>query len=373
MTSRDDIDAASTGAARPVLVHDYLLVMRGAERTFVRIADIWPTAPIATLLYDGEVFGARLAGHTVRTSRLQRLGARQATFKALLPALPAAAERLPVAGHELVISSSSAFAHGVRPDPGAVHVCYCHAPFRYVWNEQETGVAQVPPAARPVVRHVLARIQRWDRQAAQDGTHYIANSRLTQERIRRFWGLEADIVHPPVELDRFAPATPGDHLLFVGELVRHKQVDVALEAAREARTPIKVVGSGADEARLRAEYAGGAEFLGRVADEELSVLYASCRALIVPNIEEFGITAVEAQASGRPVVAADGGGTRETVIEGETGFFFPTGDVAALARILRSGDLEDLRPPDSVRSAQRFSVHAFQDGIRRQVALALAA
>ena len=363
----------SEAVAQPVLVHDYLLVMRGAERTFVRMADIWPGAPIATLLYDHDVFGERLTGHPVRTSRLQRLGARQSTFKALLPAMPAAAARLPVAGHDLVVSSSSAFAHGVRPDPGAVHVCYCHAPFRYVWNERETGVAQVPRLVRPMMRRLLLQpIQRWDHLSAHDGTHYVANSRLTQQRIRDFWGLEADIVHPPVELHRFAPATPGDHLLFVGELLRHKQVEVALQAAREARIPLKVVGGGTDEPRLRAEYAGNAEFLGRVDDDELSALYASCRALIVPNVEEFGITAVEAQASGRPVLAADGGGARETVIEGRTGFFFPPGDATALAQILRSGELDRLSPDDAVKSAQRFSVQNFQDGIRRQVALARA-
>ncbi len=366
----DPTTTAPARAERVVLVHDYLLVMRGAERTFARIADIWPGAPIATLLYDGDVFGKRLSGHAVRTSRLQRLGARQSTFKALLPALPAAAERLPVAGHDLVISSSSAFAHGVRPDADAVHVCYCHAPFRYVWNERDTALAQVPRAVRPLLSLVLQRIQRWDREAAQDETHYIANSRLTQERVHRFWGVEADIVHPPVELHRFAPATPGDHLLFVGELVRHKQVEVALRAAREARMPIRIVGGGADEARLRAEYATSAEFLGRVDDEQLAALYASCRALIVPNVEEFGIAAVEAQASGRPVIAADGGGARETVIEGQTGFFFPEGDVAGLVGILRSRTLDQLCPDDAVQSARRFSVQSFQDGIRRQVALA---
>jgi glycosyltransferase involved in cell wall biosynthesis len=357
-------------AEHPVLVHDYLLVMRGAERTFARIADMWPGAPIATLLYDHEVFGERLAGHPVRTSRLQRLGARQSTFKVLLPAMPAAAERLPVSGHDLVVSSSSAFAHGVRPDPAAVHVCYCHAPFRYVWNERDTGVAQAPRIARPIVRGLLRRFRQWDREAAQDGTHYVANSRVTQERLRQFWGVEADIVHPPVELDRFEPADVGDHLLFVGELVRHKQVEVALEAARQARVPIRVVGGGADEGRLRATYEGRAEFLGRVGDEQLAALYASCRALIVPNIEEFGITAVEAQASGRPVLAADGGGARETVIDGQTGFFFPLGDAAALARILRSRALDELSSDDAVRSSRRFSVQIFQDGIRRQVAVA---
>jgi glycosyltransferase involved in cell wall biosynthesis len=359
-------------AERPVLVHDYLLVMRGAERSFARIADMWPGAPISTLLYDPEVFGERLAGHPVRTSRLQRLGARQSTYKALLPALPAAAERLPVAGHGLVISSSSAFAHGVTPDEDAVHVCYCYTPFRYAWYEQEAGIMQAPRPARPILRRTLRGIQRWDHRKAQRGTRYVAISRLSQDRIRQYWGLDADIVHPPVELHRFTQGSPGDHLLFVGELVRHKQAEVALEAAREARMPIKVVGSGADESRLRARYSGSAEFLGRVEDEELATLYASCRALIVPSVEEFGLTAVEAQASGRPVIAADGGGTRETVIEGQTGYFFQKGDAAGLTRILRSGAIDRLNAGDAVRNAERFSVQRFQEGIRQQVEFAMA-
>lgn len=353
-----------------MLVHDYLLVMRGAERSFVQLANMWPGAPIATLLYDDRVFGERLAGHPVRTSRLQLLGVKQSTFKALLPALPLAAERLAVAGHDLVISSSSAFAHGVQPDPGATHVCYCYTPFRYAWYEQNAGVRQVPRAARPLLRRSLAAIRRWDHRKAQRGTHYVAISRLSRDRIRRYWGVDAEIVHPPVELHRFAPAAPGDHLLYVGELVQHKQVEVALLAAREARMSIKVVGGGADEARLRAIYGRHAEFLGRVDDDELARLYASCRALIIPNVEEFGITAVEAQASGRPVVAADGGGARETVIEGQTGFFFPRGDVAALSRILRSEAIDQLATADAVRSADRFSVQRFRDGIRLQVARA---
>lgn len=148
-TLTDPTARALVDAERPVLGHDYLLVMRGAERSFAAMADIWPSAPVWTLLYDRAVFGERLDGHPIRTSRLQRLGARQSTFKALLPAMPAAAERLPVTGHDLVISSSSAFAHGVRPDEGAVHVCYCYTPFRYAWYEQGTGIAQAPSLARP--------------------------------------------------------------------------------------------------------------------------------------------------------------------------------------------------------------------------------
>lgn len=356
-----------------ILVHDYLLVMRGAERSFLAMCDLYPNAEVATLLYDERVFGLRLAGRQIVTSRYQRLGASQRTFKTLLPLLPAASERLPVKDHELVLSSSSAFAHGVCPDPGAVHVCYCYTPFRYAWYESEVGEAQAPRLLRPLVRRSLKRIRAWDLRAAQRDTHYVAISKLSQERIRRYWGREAPIVHPPVELDRFAPADAEDFFLVVGELVRHKQVEVALDAAREARVPIKVVGGGADEKRLRAEHGDHAEFLGRLDDKALANLYARARALVMPNIEEFGITAVEAQASGRPVIAADGGGAREIVIEEETGMFVPHGDVGALAKAMRSPLLDRLEPARAVANAQRFSVKAFQDGILEQVAAAQAA
>ncbi len=350
-----------------VLVHDYLLVMRGAERSFAAMCDLFPGAPVATLLYDEDVFGDRLTGHPISTSPIQRLGARQRTFKALLPVLPAAVERLTVTGHDVVLSSSSAFAHGVRPDPDALHVCYCYTPFRYAWYEQDAGVAQAPRLARPLVRRSLDRIRAWDHAAAQRDTHYVAISRLSQERIHRYWGRDAPILHPPVELERFAPGEPEDFFLVVGELVRHKRIDVALEAARVAGVPITVVGSGADESRLRAEYGASATFLGRIDDESLARLYSRARALVMPNVEEFGITAVEAQASGRPVIAADGGGARETVLESQTGLFVPQGDVAALAAAMRSPDIDELLPQDACNNARRFSTQAFQRGIMRAI------
>jgi glycosyltransferase involved in cell wall biosynthesis len=350
-----------------ILVHDYLLVKRGAERTFLAMCDIYPEAPIATLLYDERIFGDHFEGREVITSRYQRLGPSQRTFKALLPVLPSAATKLPVRGHDVVVSSSSAFAHGIRPDPGAVHACYCHTPFRYSWYARTLGLAQVPRPLRPLVGKSLDRIRRWDFEVAQGDTFYIANSRLTQERLRRYWGREASIVYPPVELSRFAPGEPEDFFLVVGELVRHKQVEVALEAARRARVPIKVVGSGVHEAHLRAQHGDHAEFLGCIDDQALADLYARARALVMSNIEEFGITSVEAQASGRPVIAANGGGARETVIEEETGLFFPRGDVDALAQAMSSPLLNEMEPERAVVNAQRFSVEAFQCGICEQV------
>ena len=203
----------------PVLVHDYLLVLRGAERTFASIADIWPGAAIATLLYDEEGTNARFSGRPLSTSPLQRLGMRQGTFRAGLPLFQGAVERLDVSGSACVVSSSSAFAHGVRPPEGAKHVCYCHAPFRYAWHEQAVAISEIPRPLRPALSLLLRRHRAFDRRAASRVDQYIANAAITRERIKRFWGRDAPVVHPPVEVDRFFIGEPADYVLFVGELV----------------------------------------------------------------------------------------------------------------------------------------------------------
>jgi glycosyltransferase involved in cell wall biosynthesis len=355
------------------LVHDYLLVMRGAERSFAAIAASWPEAPIYTLLYDERETNFAFHDRIIRTSYLQRLGVRQAGFRRLLPLFPAAAERLPVAGHDVVISSSSAFAHGVRPRKDAVHVCYCYTPFRYAWHESERALSEMPRLLRPAVRRILKRIRSWDAEASKRVTRYVAISELARERIRRSYGQDSSIIHPPVEVHRFAPGTPEDFFLVVTELVSHKRVELALAAAEEVGQPIKVVGAGPELPRLRQRYGATAEFLGRVSDTQLSGLYARARALIVPNVEEFGIAAVEAQAAGRPVVAAGAGGALETVIDGETGVLVRSGDVKELVRALRETRFDDFDPETLVRHAHGFSVESFKRRFRAEVEAAVRA
>ncbi len=354
LTASDEVASASA------LVHDYLLVMRGAERTFAAIAGCWPKAPIHTLLFDAVATSGHFGGRKIHPSPLQRLGVGQQGFRRLLPVLPLAAERLPIAGHDLVISSSSAFAHGVRVGEGAIHVCYCHSPFRYAWHERSTALAESPRPLRPLLRLTLEHIRRWDLRASRRVTHYVANSEICRRRIEEFWGRDATVVHPPVEIERFAIGVPEDFFLVVTELVRHKRVQNALAAARKARVPIKVVGTGPDLDRLRALYGSSADFLGRVSDAELADLYARARALIVPNVEEFGIAAVESQAAGRPVVAADEGGVRETVVNGSTGVLVAPGNVDALAEALAETDFEGFRPNAMREQAEQFSREIFQ-------------
>jgi glycosyltransferase involved in cell wall biosynthesis len=351
------------------LIHDYLLVMRGAERTFAAIAELYADAPILTLLYDEEATQQRFRGR-VTASTLQRLGVSQRTFRRLLPLYPLAVERLQLPPSDVVLSSSSAFAHGVRVPPGAVHVCYCHAPFRYAWYEEARALGELPAALRPLLRMELRRVRAWDARAASRVDSYIANSALTRERIKRYYGRDSVVIHPPVETGRFAPGSPGDSLLVVSELVRHKRVHVALEAARRARAPISVVGTGPEQEALSAAYPD-ARFLGRAGDDELAQLYSRARAVVVPSIEEFGITAVEAQAAGRPVIAAAAGGALETVLDGSTGLLALPDDAGSFAQAIAAIDKLAFDPGEAVANAERFSVERFKARIATHVARVL--
>jgi glycosyltransferase involved in cell wall biosynthesis len=349
------------------LVHDYLLVMRGAERSFAAMADCWPEADIYTTLYDPHGTQYKFSTHNVTASYLQHLGLRQSNFRRALPLFPRAVESLPLQDRDLVISSSSAFAHGVKLHPDAVHVCYCYTPFRYAWHERARALDETAQPLRPVVNRVLDRIREWDLRAAARVSRYVAISRLSQKRIADAYGREAAIVHPPVDVDRFSTDEADDYALVVTEIVRHKRVDVALEAARRAGQRVKVVGTGPDLPALQQQFGDGVEFLGRVSDAELCRLHARARVFLMANVEEFGIAAVEAQAAGRPVVAAAAGGALETVLPGETGVLVPEDNVDAMAEALLYTDFDRFSSDVIRQNAERFSVDAFKARLRAEV------
>jgi glycosyltransferase involved in cell wall biosynthesis len=358
--------AASPLAGRVSLIHDYLLVMRGAERTFAAIADLYAQAPIFTLLHDEQGTSGRFSGRSVTTSPLQRLGIDQSRFRRLLPLYPLAIGRLKLPESDVVLSSSSAFAHGVRVPDGAVHVCYCYTPFRYAWDEEDYALGEISPLLRPLLRRQLRHIRTWDLAASRRVDAYIAISELSRERIKRHYGRDAPVIHPPVETHRFAPRDPGDSLLVVSEILPHKRLHLALEAARRTHAPIQVVGAGPHLAALREAYPE-AEFLGRASDQDLVELYASARAVLMPGVEEFGITAVEAQAAGRPVIAAAAGGALETVLDGQTGRLARLDDIDSFVQAIEGIDKLDFDPTHAVRNAERFSVAAFERRLSAQV------
>jgi glycosyltransferase involved in cell wall biosynthesis len=300
------------------------------------------------------------------------MGVGQRRFRSLLPAFPRAARSLPLDRYDMVVSSSSAFAHGVVRGEGSRHVCYCHSPFRYAWFERDRALGEVPRPLRPMLDHVLWRTRQADRRASRRVSRYVANSAITRDRISRYWGRESSVVHPPVEVERFRRGRAGRYFLVVTELVRHKRVDLALEAARRAGVEIRVVGEGPDRERLEARFGGPASqarFLGRVADAELAGLYSGAQALVLPNVEEFGIAAVEAQAAGRPVVAIAAGGALETVLDGETGILVEPGDVGALSEKLADTDFDRFDTQRIAAHANSFSKSVFQGRLVREVEL----
>jgi glycosyltransferase involved in cell wall biosynthesis len=353
------------------LVHDFLLDVRGAERVFLELCDIWPRAELFTAVYDEDATEGRFASRTIHSSFLQHLRPSARTFRTLLPLYPAAIESLDLTGFDLVVSSSSAWAHAVRTDDHAVHLNYCHNPFRYAWSEREATLAARDPVSRAVLRPVLGGWRRWDRKVAQRPTRYVANSLTTQRRIRDYFGRESEIVHPPVDILRFAPGQVADHYVLVSELMSHKQIDVAIEAFNRLRLPLVVIGDGPAARRLSRLAGPTVTLVGRVSDAVVARTVASARALIVTAVEEFGIVAVEAQAAGRPVIARAAGGTLETVIDGETGCFWSGGPDELAAAVLTFNDAA-IDPRACVSQAERFSRTNFRAKLEAEVDAAFA-
>ncbi len=347
---------------RVALMHDFLLSMRGSERVFTALCDMFPDADLFTAVYDPAGTGHRYAHRTITTTPLQRIRPTARTFRALLPLYPWAVGRLDLSAYDLVISSSSAWAHGVRARADAVHLCYCHNPFRYAWNERDETLARCPAPARPVLAEILARWRDWDVRAAGRVDRYIANSSTTQQRLRDYFDREAAVVAPPVDTSRFTPLPPGEigeHYVALSALLPHKRLDLAVRACSELSLPLRVIGTGPELRRLRRMAGPTVSFAGLLSDREVAAELARAAALIVTAAEEFGIAGVEAQAAGRPVLALRSGGQEQTVVEEQTGAFFDEPTVESLMAALQRFDPAAYDPAECVDNARRYDVTVF--------------
>jgi glycosyltransferase involved in cell wall biosynthesis len=352
---------------RVALVHDFLLDLRGAERVFEVMCDLWPDADLYTAVYDPVGTDGRFSHRPVNTSFLQRLRPTSRSFRSLLPFYPLAMEAFDLRGYDLVVSSSSAWSHLVVVDEPTVHICYCHNPFRYAWNARAATLSRAAPYMRPALAAVLSRWRQRDWVAAQRVDRYIANSETTRRRIERYFSRESTVIYPPVETRRFARGVVQDYYLVLSELMPHKRIDVAVEAFSRLGRPLVVVGDGPDARRLKRLAGPTVSFAGRVSDARAAELLAGCQALVVTATEEFGIAAVEAQAAGRPVIALAEGGVCETVVEGATGTFYETSDWQSLAERVASFKPMELDPAACVSNAQRFDVSRFMREMSRLV------
>jgi glycosyltransferase involved in cell wall biosynthesis len=355
---------------RVALVHDFLLDIRGAERVFLELCEMWPRADIYTAVYDERGTEGWFARRNVHSSFLQRLRPSARTFRALLPLYPAAIESFDLTGYDLVVSSSSAWAHAVLCEPSSVHVSYCHNPFRYAWNDRQRTLArQRDPLSRAFLRQAFSRWRQWDWIAAQRTDRYVANSRTTQARIHAYFGRDSTIVYPPVDTRRFSPGPVDGHYVMVSELMPHKEIEVGIQAFNHLRLPLIVIGDGPDARRLRRLAGPTVSFAGRLPDEAVAEVIQGARALVMTAVEEFGIVSVEAQASGRPVIARRGGGALETVVEGVTGCFW-SGGWRELARAVREFDTEAVDTQACVGNAARFDSSVFRRRMLAEVAAA---
>lgn len=307
------------------LVHDHLVQDGGAEKVLLALQDVFPSAPTYTLLYDPKRVSAEFASKDIRTSFLQRLPFGLKKYQWLLPFMPAATESYDLSDFDVVVSSSSAFAKGVITRPGAIHICYCHTPTRYLWSDTHSYVQELraPKLLKLGLPMLLNKLRIWDRLSADRVDRFVANSRTVADRIRKYYDRGSDIIHPPVETEKFSISdAPGTYFLAGGRLVSYKRFDLVIQAFNRLSLPLKIFGDGPLYAQYRKQARSNIEFTGKVTDEEKASLYRDAIAFIHPQEEDFGITALESMASGRPVIAYRKGGALETVVEGLSGAFF---------------------------------------------------
>ena len=300
--------------------------MRGGEKVLLALARLFPDAPIFTLLHVKGSVAPELEAREIRTTFVQWLPEVDRRYRSYLPLFPAAAASIDLAGFDLVISSSHCVAKGVQVEPGALHLCYCHTPMRYVWDRYHDyfGPGRLHGLARLAVPVIAEGLRAWDVATAPRVNRFAANSRYVAARIARYYGREAEVIPPPVDSDFFTPGpdAPGDYDLVVSALAPYKRVDLIMDAYRGTGRRLKVVGSGPEEHRLRGLASRETEFLGPVDDERLRELYRGCRAVLMAGVEDFGIVPLEAMACGRPAVVFAEGGGPESVIPGRTGLVF---------------------------------------------------
>ena len=354
---------------RVALVHDWLTGMRGGEKVLEAIAELFPEATIHTLMHVRGSVSASLERHPERRSFVQWLPSAARHYRHYLTLFPTAIEQFDFDPYDLVISTSHCAAKSVVVPGRARHICYCHSPMRYAWDQFDSyfGPAQVGPTLSLMLRPVLARLARWDAATAGRVDRYVANSHYVAGRVSRYYNRWSTVVHPPVDTAFYRPDPvrgPEPFFLVVSALVPYKRLDVAIEACAEVGVPLIIVGKGPEEARLR-RLAGTAgsdvEFRGWLRDEEIRDLYQRCRAVLMPGVEDFGMVPVEAQACGRPVVALAQGGAVESVVDGITGVLVQNPSVAAFAAGLRDVSSRTFDTAAIRRHAESFGKERFQE------------
>jgi glycosyltransferase involved in cell wall biosynthesis len=357
---------------RVVLVHDWLTGMRGGEKVLESLCRVLPHAEILTLVHKRGSVSPLISGRPIRTSPIQWLPRATERYRHYLPLFPTAIELFDLDDADLVVSTSHCAAKAIVPTGRARHLCYCHSPMRYAWDQFDAyfGPARVGAMASALYRPVLAWLARWDAATAHRVHAFVANSRYVADRIARYYNRAASVLHPPVDTGFFTPATGNGgftidpYFVIVSALVPYKRIEVAIAAAHRLHAPLKIVGQGPDLDRLRALAGPTVEFTGALPDEALREAYRHATAVLLPGEEDFGIVPVEAMACGRPVIALGRGGATETVLPGRTGLLVDDLSADAFGAAMREIQQHPLDPADARRHAETFGVERFETGLR---------
>lgn len=351
------------GAMKSALVHYWLVTQRGGESVLEAIGELLPDADLfAHVIDETQLFGS-LKGRATQETFIGRLPFARRHYQAYLPLMPLALERLDLNDYDLIVSSEAGPAKWVIPGPNTQHICYCHSPLRYIWDQRQIYLDPLPAPIRSAANIYASHLRQLDVASSKRVDTFVANSEFVARRIWKYYRREAEVIHPPVDLKRFAPAASHDDFYLVaGELRGYKRVDLAVRACTELGRRLIVVGAGSGRARLEKLAGPTVEFRGRVEHAELKRLFASCRALLFPGVEDFGIVPLEVMASGRPVIALGRGGAVETVVHERTGILFPDATVESLKKALLTFEAEEhhFRPDACVAQAARFGRDLFQ-------------
>ena len=356
------------------IVHYWLVGMRGGEKVLEALCELWPEADIFTHVVVPNALSERLRRHKIQTSFVAKLPRAAAWYKAYLPLMPLALEQFDLRDYDLVISSESGPAKGIVAPPHAVHICYCHSPMRYVWNmyhDYRRSGGRLARISMPLLMHYL---RMWDLSSANRVDTFIANSHNVAARIRRYYQRDSHVVYPPVNVDAFGPVTDSasdDFYLMVGELVRYKRPDLAVEAFNASGKHLVIIGGGEMLGELQRNARPNVEILGSQPFDTIRSHYRRCRALIFPGEEDFGIVPVEAMAAGRPVIALGRGGARETVIDGVTGILFDSQTSADLSRAIARLEATNFEPRAIAAHARAFDTSRFKSQMQALVDVAL--
>ncbi len=348
---------------RVALVHDYLVQDGGAERVLAAMQEMFPDAPTFTLVYDPHRSHPQFRGRKIKTSFIDGLPLAHPAYQWYLPLMPMAIEHFDLNGFDIVLSSSISFAKGAIAAPGSTHICYCHTPTRFLWQERLSYLSDLPQprAVRALLPPLLHHLRQWDRLAAERPDVILTNSAISRERIKRYYGRDAEVIYPPVDTKSIPIATdPGEFWLAGGRLVGYKRFDLVVKAFAKLHMPLKIFGIGPEMKKLRAIAGSETEFLGQISDIDKAHLYGRAIGFISPQIEDFGITMVEAMAAGRPVLTFGRGGGKESVIDGVTGIHLESQTWEDIGDAVIRFDPSRFDPATIRAHAETFSTERFK-------------